>query len=213
MKTPGKINYFFTLLVIPIILIFSFLLPAENPETSNQEVPLIAGAESKLWIDGNSTLHKYSARATSFELSGKAIISSESLKEISGKLEELQITIPVKALKSGEGGLDKNMYKDLKADTCPTIVFQFKNCVDCPDSFPLNKPINLKVEGNLNVACVEKPIELELEVTNTSNGLRVTGKKQLLMTDYGIKPRKFLVFMKVNNKVNVNFDLLIKLKK
>jgi hypothetical protein len=60
----------------------------------------------------------------------------------------------------------------------------------------------------LQIAAVEKPIELDAVGVTDGKVLHVTGVKQLLMTDYGVKPPKFMLgVMSVSDPITVHFDL------
>lgn len=53
---------------------------------------------------------------------------------------------------------------------------------------------------------------MKLEAAAATEGakLRVTGVKQLLITDYGVKPPKFMLgIMSVSDPVAIHFDLLL----
>src|SRR5688572_13691979 len=70
--------------------------------------------ESRLWLEGDSTLHSYQSSATefavAFDMSG-AKPFDEAIR--TGTMKAVQVQVPVKALKSGKGGLDKRLWKAL----------------------------------------------------------------------------------------------------
>src|SRR5262245_44816873 len=72
---------------------------------------------SKLWLEGDSTLHRYSSKATKIDFSSETL-PAESLAEAlkPGMVKSLKMTIPVQGLKSGESVLDRNLRKALKAE-------------------------------------------------------------------------------------------------
>jgi|GEM_PF-659932 hypothetical protein len=160
-------------------------------------------AGSRLWLEGNSTLHPYSVEATRLLLEGTVEPSSGPLN---WRIVELKVRIPVAGLKSGIEGLDRNMYRDLKADQHPEIRFILTGYTTLsPTSAEGN---TIQARGRLLVAGVERDIELQAQLTISGNEIRVEGSKELFMTDFGITPRRFLGFMRVDNKITVRFALV-----
>ena len=52
--------------------------------------------------------------------------------------------------------------------------------------------------------------KLEAAATRVGSTLHVTGVKQLLITDYGVKPPKFMLgMMSVSDPVAIHFDLTL----
>lgn len=134
--------------------------------------------DSVLWLEGDSTLHPYSSTTTVMVVAGDA----------SG----FTLTVPIKELKSGKGGLDKNLRKHLKEDVVFTMI---------KAEPPLYK-------GTLKVAGVEKDVVLEPKVEKTEKMYRVTGSHELKMSDFGIKPPTMMMgAIKTADKVVVKFDV------
>jgi polyisoprenoid-binding protein YceI len=110
-------------------------------------------------------------------------------------------------MKSGEKKLDANMQKALKADENPNILFhmtRYQTVLSTSNA----QGFTIKASGTLNVAGVEKPIELEANATAGDNGVRIQGSKDVLMTDHGVKPPVILI-LKTRDKVVIHFDLNI----
>ncbi|MCS6965191.1 MAG: YceI family protein [Candidatus Kapabacteria bacterium] len=162
---------------------------------------------STLWIEGNSTLHAWSAKATQLNVTGNASAVGSVLR---WKIDSLLLRIPVRGLSSGKRDLDENMWTDLKAARYPEILFRLKNYRPQEDVASDSLPIS--VEGWLTVAGRERLISFPAMWSVTGNRIRVRGSTELLMTDFGIKPRTFLVVMKVDNRVVVRFDLLFEVR-
>jgi polyisoprenoid-binding protein YceI len=177
---------------------------------SNQTLDLAKG--SSVWINGDSTLHKYRLDAKELQIvpridiaGGPAGASLESLAAAGG-LKSLDVDVGVRGLSSGEGGLDDNMRKALSADQYHEIRFQMDSYQSSPGSTAGS--LDLKLKGRLQIAAVEKPIELDAVGVTDGQVLHVTGTKQLLMTDYGVKPPKFMLgVMSVSDPITVHFDL------
>jgi polyisoprenoid-binding protein YceI len=141
-----------------------------------------------LWLEGDSTLHAYKSTATVLSVSGAAP-------------EALVVTVDVKGLKSGDKGLDKNMYNALKAEANPQITFKASKYEHSGSS--------AAIHGLLSIAGVEKPVTVQARVEPAAEGTRVQGSKKLLMSEFGIKPPKmFLGTLKVRDRVVIHFDIL-----
>lgn len=157
-------------------------------------VVLKSGAISLM---GDSTLHPFASTATLVGVLG------EASGALPAGMATLDVTIEVKGLKSGENGLDKNLWRALSADKFPRILFHLSH-------YEINANSAVHAQGTLSIAGTEKPIELEGVLTPTSDGVRVRGSKELLMTDFGVKPPTLLMgAIKVKDRVVILYDLIL----
>jgi hypothetical protein len=171
---------------------------------------LVLGRESRLWLEGDSTLHPFSSTATRLNVSGgvEAPAKGDTLADLvrGKKISGFRIVIPVAGLKSGEAGLDKNMHKALKADQHPEIIFELTDYQTAPEPGGLL----IKAAGRLSAAGVEKPMELEAHARPGPQGLEARGAYELLMTDYGVKPPAMMLgAIKTRNRVVIRYDIFI----
>lgn len=169
---------------------------------------------SRLWLEGDSTLHAYKSNATKIDAAAEvdgtfAAGSPEARAAVAaGALKSLRISIPVTALKSGENGLDKNMQKALKADAAPVIRFTL---VDYKAEEGKDGSLLIKARGKLAIAGVEKDAAVEATCRFGPDGVDVTGAKDVLMSDFGIKPPVMMLgTIKTADKVVVRFNLKLK---
>jgi polyisoprenoid-binding protein YceI len=100
------------------------------------------------------------------------------------------------------------MAKALKADKHPVITFKLTGyAVD-----PAAAGVAIKPSGTVTVAGVEKPVDMVLEVKEAAGALQVRGTRDLLMTDFGIKPpTMFMGMLKTDDKVTIKFELQLAL--
>ncbi len=168
---------------------------------------LVLQPGSTLTIEGTSTLHAWKAAATELALAGHATASPGPLR---WTLVDAVLRIPVHGLKSGTEGLDRNMYEDLKAERYPVITFRLKECL--PAGEPKGSEIPVRVTGWLTVAGKERLVEIPATWVTQGQRIRVMGSTTLRMTDFGIKPRTFMVVMKVHDPVRVDFDVLFEVR-
>jgi len=175
-----------------------------------QSVRLAVGPESKLWIEGGSNLHDWSCKASSIEA---AIEVDESFVKTttvaSTSLKKVQVKVPVRNLKCGNGKMDNNLYKALKADDAPEISYILATFDVVPgaekDSF------TVKAVGALTVAGTEKTVNMDVTAARLPDGgVRAEGALALLMTDFGVKPPTALLgTLRTDNKITVKFSLLV----
>ena len=190
------------LLAVLILSGHSFAAPAgiEAALSSNVSV-----TSATLSISGTSTMHPYVVSTKTLKV-GAAVATAADLKELlqPGALQGFELQIPVNTFTSDKDGLTKQMFKAMKADKHPTIAFRLTGyTVESAANGVVVKPT-----GTLTVAGVEKPIDMVLDVKEVAGALQVRGTRDLLMTDFGIKPpTMFMGMLKTNDKVTVTFAL------
>jgi polyisoprenoid-binding protein YceI len=160
------------------------------------------GADSKLWIEGDSTLHRYHSTARSWQL------NATMAPDQSG-FTRLEAVVPVKELKSGDGGLDKNMYATLKADQFPSIRFTLSR----GKLKGAGPNVQADAEGRLTIAGVDRPVTLHAEGTLTGTTLHLTGVKELKMSEFGITPPVMMMgAITCSDAIEVHYDLVGQVK-
>jgi polyisoprenoid-binding protein YceI len=166
---------------------------------------------SRLWLEGDSTLHRYSADATQlraeFKLADGSVVTDLEALIRAGGVQGLVVDIPVNHLRSGKPDLDENMVKALNGRAHPSITFRMDSYAVLPAT---DVAFALKLRGKLAISGVERAIELDADAVRTATGLRLTGSQQLLMSDYGVKPPALMMGMlKTKNEVVVKYELLL----
>ena len=93
-----------------------------------QDAPF-AFSKATLTIDGTSNVHDWSASTTRIRVTHAKLAAEAGGPSFwdavvkPGAIEAFDVTIPATTLTSPRSGLDKNMYKALKTDQHPDIVF------------------------------------------------------------------------------------------
>jgi polyisoprenoid-binding protein YceI len=197
-----------------------FLLSAALGPAAHAANSFILQPESRLWLAGTSTLHPYSSTSTLTQISvdlapdtaSQATLPVDTvLSDIAHRapFQRFEVVIPVKGLKSGESGLDKNMYKALKADRAPEIRFtltRYESSLAADGSLPF------RATGPLSIGGVQKDITLEGTAKPGPTELLVEGQYRLLMSDYGIKPPTLMLgAIKVHDPVIIHFHLVFQI--
>jgi polyisoprenoid-binding protein YceI len=166
--------------------------------------------QSRLWVEGTSTVRGFECKATSFqahvEAAGPTAVSAVLAGErgVSG----VELTVPVAQMDCGNGTMNDHMRKALKATEHPEIVFHLSSY----DLAKAAEGVQATINGTLSLGGVEKPIVVNAEVKEGADGaLHVEGVHEVMMKEYGLKPPSLMMgTMKVNERVKVRFDLLLK---
>ena len=166
--------------------------------------------ESRLWINGSSTMRSFECKAASFdavvESTGpgavRAVLAGE--KAVSG----VEFRVPANRLDCGNGTMNDHMLKALKAKDHPEIVFRLSSY----DVAKAAAGVEGSATGSLTIGGVTKPITMTGTAAELDGGtLRVKGSHEIRMKEYGLKPPTLMLgTLKVDERVKVSFDLLLK---
>lgn len=194
---------------IPLVAIAALCLVVFQPLAAEKHGgPGPTENESKLWLVGDSSLHVYSSTAHNLKVTVRFPSDKPAFEQLkAGQLKTLEVTVPVKEMRSGKDGLDKNMQKALKAEENPNIFFRMEKYEIAASTNP-SREIPVKAAGILEIAGVKNEVVLNGTLNREGAGARIKGTKEVLMTDYGIKPPKILL-IKTYNEIQVHYDLVM----
>jgi polyisoprenoid-binding protein YceI len=185
------------------------LVPAVAAWTAVR-APLTLQPQSRLWVDGTSTVRAFSCAAKEFETKVDATSAGAVRAVLAGEqaVRTASLTVPANALDCRNGTMNEHMRKALKVKEHPTIGFR----VTTYEVGKGSAGAVGKATGELSLGGVTKPINVTADVKEEADGtLRITGAYTLKMTDYGLKaPTLMMGTMKVDEKVKVGFDLFLK---
>jgi polyisoprenoid-binding protein YceI len=158
-------------------------------------------------LSGTSTLHNWTMETQTF--TGEAQFGFKSGNIQLNSIKSLSFDLNVTDLKSGEKGLDKNAYKALKTDQYKDIVYKLSSAVIMPEK---DGRYLIKTQGNLSIAGVTKDVAMDVyAVVNKDGSITCTGSDKLLMTDYQVKPPKFMLgAMKTGDAITLNYTIVYK---
>ena len=175
-----------------------------------QAVRLAVGPDSKLWIEGGSNLHDWSCKATAIDAAIDVDTSFIKIENASPTLlRKVEVKVPVRNLKCGNGKMDNNLYKALRADDTPAIGYILGTFDVLPGE--LKDSFTVKTVGALTVAGTERTVNMDVRATRLPDGtVRAEGALPLLMTDFGVKPPTALLgTLRTHDRVTVKFELLV----
>jgi len=180
-------------------------------------VTLALSPESHIYLSGTSTLHPYASTSTLTQI--VAVLTSGTTTPAvftdmarRAPFQKFEVDIPVKGLKSGESGLDKNLYKALKMGDVPDILFTLAHYESSPAAAEGSFPF--KASGQLSIAGVQKDVVITGTARPSPDELVIDGQYDLKMSDYGIKPPTLLLgAIKVADPVVIHFHLTFVIQK
>jgi hypothetical protein len=191
-------------------------LPARGASSaSNEALSVIVGPGASLELDGDSTLHRYSAKALGMEaavgIDPAHVVTAAQASDLEALIrghviKTFHLIVPVDKLSSGEKALDDNMRKALKAGQHKDIRFQMDS-YDVMASPAGGAALSMTLHGRLSLAGVERKVDVLATGVRVKDGVRISGSKDLLMTDYQIKPPTMMLgAIKTKNLITVKFN-------
>jgi len=190
-----------------ILLAAALLAPiaATSPRAGFVVLP-----QSRLWVDGTSSVRSFSCKATDFNVdldAGPGLTAAV----LSGQkaVKTVTVTVPSAKLDCGNGTMNDHMREAIKADESPTIQFKLTGYdIAAKGADSVSGTLN----GSLTLGGATRDIEIPVVARNKGDGtLDVTGSYPLSLKNFGLKPPSlFFGRMKVGDVVKVNFDVLVR---
>jgi len=174
---------------------------------------------SHLWLDGNSTLHKFESVTSTFVVkTSTPAVRSPTIPDIDTLITLMSgnfvLDIPVQSLKNpGEGSVfDSSLWADLRWKEDPDILFSLTGATATPDPSVAGR-YDISAQGSVTVAGKKNPEVISAVLDMDDNTLRITGTKDLLMTDFGIQPPAiFFGLLAAEDTITVRWDLSLSFK-
>jgi polyisoprenoid-binding protein YceI len=192
----------------------AFVLAATLASLSAEPVRYDARPGSKLKIDGTSTVHDWTVESGIIggyiEFDSNFPLDPAQASPEMKVAPKVEVTIPVRSLKSGKSLMDEVMHDAMKVKDYPKIVYTLTEMKLKDPARKPGSPLEFDTKGDLTVAGVKKPVEFVVTLTPTADGkLKATGEKTVKMTDYGISPpapKVALGFIKTGDDVKITFE-------
>jgi polyisoprenoid-binding protein YceI len=185
-----------------------FLAPAGAWTPS--DAPLTLQPESRLWVEGTSTMRSFTCKAVVLEADVAAAAPGAVSAVLAGEkaVKSVEVRVPAKRMDCGNGTMNAHMYKALKVEQHDAITFRVA-------SYEVGRAgdgVRGTLTGTLTLGGVQKPITVTATGRGGGDGvLRVAGTHELKLSDYGLKaPSLMMGTMKVGDVVKVGFDLVLR---
>jgi polyisoprenoid-binding protein YceI len=171
------------------------------------DAPLTLAPQSRLWVEGTSTVRGFQCKAPALEADVSAAPNAIAAVLAGDKaVKSVEVRVPAAKLDCGNGTMNEHMLKALKAKEHGTIAFR----VTSYDVATGADGVTGTLTGTLSLGGVEKTITVAATGRDAGGALRVAGTYQLRMSDYGLKaPTLMFGTLKVNENVKVGFDLVL----
>ena len=165
--------------------------------------------QSKLWVEGKSTIRDWTCQAPDVRASVEASGTNAVAQLLSGEkvVKAVDVTLSSEKLDCGGGTMNDHMKKALKVGDFPTIAFRLATY----DLKRGTEGISGTLIGTLTLGGVKKSIDIPATGTTENGALHVLGSYELKMSDYDLTPPSLMFGrIKVRDNVTVKFDLLLK---
>lgn len=165
--------------------------------------------ESKLWVEGTSTIRSFACKVPEFALTvsgdGGAVPSVLAGQKA---VKSVELSVPAAKIDCGNGTMNDHMRKALKVDENSTIRFMLSGY----DVAASAKGAEGTVRGGLLLGGTERPIDVRALASDAGNSsMRVVGGYELALSAFDLKaPSLMFGRIKVGDKVQVKFDLVLK---
>lgn len=140
-------------------------------------------------------MHNWDAKSTA----NKCVIV---YNDKTSAIEAVAVLVPVKSFDSGNSNRDSHALEVLDALKFPNVPFSASNIQEVNNQ--------LTIKGNLTFHGVTKPVEVKAKKTVTEGNLKIEGKFDINMKDYGIEPPG-LLGIRADEKINLNFNMVFNL--
>jgi polyisoprenoid-binding protein YceI len=198
MRTNHKASLFALALVIPLSGAWSVATEL-----------LVLQPQSRLWIDGTSTMKRWTCKAGEVNAVVEANAPNAIATLLAGDkgVRTVRVSVPAAQIDCNNGTMNEHMRKALKLTEHPSIEFRLTSY----DVARKADGVAGTMTGSLTLGGVEKTITMKAEGTSEGDMLHVIGAYPLNMKEYGLKPPTLMFGrIKVGETVTVNFDLLLK---
>jgi len=184
--------------------------PAEGVTASSGTL-LTLQPGSYLYMEGDSTLHKYQMNAKT--LMGSAVVKAKSADHLlkalqAGEIGNMTLVIPLKTFNSKDKGLDNNAYKALNATTYPQITFDLTSATLAAGSTA--DDYVMTALGTVTAAGVSAPVTLTADATFQDGQVRLQGVQKLKMTDFKVTPPTMsilIVSVTCTDAIEIHYDV------
>ena len=171
---------------------------------------LVAQPQSRIWVEGTSTIKAFQCTVPSFTISVKSAGTDAVSAVLAGQkgVRTVELSVPAAKIECGNGTMNEHMRTALKADESPTIKFSLSSY----DVTKAGTGSTGTMRGSLALGGAEHPIDIAATATDAGNGaMRIVGGYEVALSAFDLK-RPSLMFgrIKVGDKVQVKFDFVLK---
>ncbi|MDR8391342.1 YceI family protein [Aliifodinibius sp. S!AR15-10] len=168
--------------------------------------------KSEMTITGTSTIHDWECDVETINLTAdladalfnaEVPVSEESIKALS-------ITVPVKSIESGKGGMNNKIYGALKEKKFSNVEYVFSKA-ELVSGSQESGSFTLNTTGQLTIAGQTRNVSFPVQATlSGSDTISFEGSYSLNMKDFGVDPPS-AVFgtIKSGEEVTISFNIAV----
>lgn len=168
-----------------------------------QEYTLAPEDSYELAIDGTSTLHGWTAKASDITGVPESISVTDGVLAIT----PMSIVTQVMSLDGGRGpAMNSKIQKALKVDTNPEVIFAIEKQVQIELGSLTDEGV--PITGALTVAGKTQEVELITQVKVEDDKLLITGSRDMKMSSFDIEaPSAMFGQIKTNDDITIRFSV------
>ncbi|WP_053404137.1 YceI family protein [Persicobacter sp. CCB-QB2] len=153
----------------------------------------------KITIKGVSNVHDWECEVEQADVKVTATANGGTLEALEGA----KVVVPVKSIKSGKSGMDKNIYKALKESKHADIAFEMKKVNSLDGS-------KVSVDGTLRIAGVTNNVTLNAELTTVDGKVAIKGAEVISMKAYEVEaPTAMFGAITTEDEVTVEYVVFL----
>ncbi len=154
---------------------------------------------SMMYVHGTSTLHDWTSIVEQMTATAEVDLNGD-LKDI----KTLKIKIKVESIESGKGKMNSLTYESLKYEEHPYIVFDLNDIKSISAGY-------ITASGKVTIAGATRNIEVKGKYSLIGNQLKISGKKDINMTEFNMEPPTAMFgTIVVGEVVTIEYDLIFK---
>lgn len=192
-----------------LFILSLFFLHADN--ASPIKLSYQIDEKSQLYLLGSTNVNNFKCACT--DKFPAAVLEAE-VNEQSRNIQFKNTSIRIKTtlLNCKNNVMNRDMHKALKAEKYPYILVELINAQPLHDEKQLqnSKVYKYNVNAVITIAGISKQHLMTVQMVKLSNHLyRLNASKDLLMSDYEIKPRTPFNIIKIDDLVTIHFDMVV----
>ena len=168
---------------------------------------------SKMKIEGTSNIHDWTEESSIISgfLEADAKFPEAALTDASAAKATVQMSFPVRSLKSGNKKMDSSTYDYLKQTEFKNIEYRLLE-LKPKSAAGATGPLKFDAVGALTIVGVTHTNTMPVTIEKTDGKLKVIGSTPVKCTDYGLKPFSFLGLATCGDDLKISFEWSLAVK-
>ena len=174
---------------------------------------LVLERGSRLWLEGSSNVHDWTCIAGRIDARIQVdLVAPGTVAPAPRQITGVVVQVPVDQLGCGNGKMDANLRRALKAAEHPLIEFRM---TEAKVAQAAAGGVTALVTGELTIAGVTRTVEFTAQGSDSAGaGLQISGSEEFRMTDFGVEPpRAMFGALKTADRILVRFQLVTSYKR